>query len=142
MLDLWTRFDLPVLTLLVERLEVEGAHRVNTPLTLEGLTEAQVQAALRRLEAGGFIDGVASDASYPIIITSVTERALRAVGAWPTAEEFVDRLLASLTRLAEEAPTPEERSRARRVLDGVAGVGRDVLVNAAGSVLGTGVLGL
>ena len=48
----------------------------------------------------------------------------------------------TLTQLAEEAPTPEQRSRARRVLDAFGGVGRDVLVNAAGSVLGAGVTGL
>jgi hypothetical protein len=93
------------------------------------------------LKAGGYIVGVATQMPYPVIITSVTERALRAVGAWPTAEAFVDRLLATLTQLAEEAPTPEQRSRARRVLDAFGGVGRDVLVNAAGSVLGAGVTG-
>lgn len=116
----WTcghSFDLPVLAELVRRLEVEGAHRVDTPLPIEGLSEPQVQAALRRLEAGGYVVGVATQMPYPIIITSVTERALRAVGAWPTAEAFVDRLLVTLTQLAEEAPTPEQRSRARRVLD-------------------------
>ena len=81
MLDLWTQFDLPVLAELVRRLEVEGAHRVDTPLPTDGLSEPQVQAALRRLEAGGYIVGVATEMPYPIIITSVTERALRAVGA-------------------------------------------------------------
>ena len=58
----------------MRRLEVEGAHRVDTPLPIEGLSEPQVQAALRRLEAGGYIVGVATEMPYPIIITSVTER--------------------------------------------------------------------
>lgn len=142
MLDLWTQFDLPVLTELVHRLEVEGAHRVDTPLPIQGLSESQVQAALRQLEAGGYIVGVATQMPYPVIVTGVTDRALRAVGAWPTAEAFVDRLLAALAQLSEEASTPDERSRARRLLDAFGGVGRDVLVNAAGSVLGAGVTGL
>jgi hypothetical protein len=43
-LDLWTQFDLPVLAELVHRIEVEGAHRVDTPLPIEGISEPQVQA--------------------------------------------------------------------------------------------------
>lgn len=141
-MELWTQVDLPVLTELVNRLEVEGVRRVDTPLPMKGLTEPQVQGALRRLEAGGYIAGVATQMSYPVIVTGVTERALRAVGAWPTAEVFVDRLLGALKQMSEEGQTPHERGRARRLLDAFIGVGRDVVVNAAGSALGAGVIGL
>jgi len=130
-----------VLVELVDLLEVQARQRVDTPLAVAGLKETQVQAALRRLDAAGYLVGVNSSAPYPVVVVGVTEKALRAVGAWPTPEAFVDRLLASLSELAENAPTSEERSRARRVLDAVGSVGRDVLVNAAGSVLGSGVTG-
>ena len=126
---------------LVDLLEVQARHRVDTPLPVSGLTESQVQAALRRLDAAGYLVGLNADASYPVVVVGVTEKALRAVGAWPTPEAFVDRLLARLSELAEDAPTSEERSRARRLLDAVSSVGRDVLVNAAGSALGTGLTG-
>jgi hypothetical protein len=78
--------DLPVLIELVRRLEVNGDHRVGTPLAVGDLSERQVEAALRRLEADGYIDGVSSQLSYPAVITRVTPRALRAVEAWPSAE--------------------------------------------------------
>jgi len=81
MLDLWTQYDLLVLAELVRRLEVDGAHRVDTPLAVGALSETQVQAALRRLEAAGYIVGVATQMPYPAVITGVTERALRAVQA-------------------------------------------------------------
>ncbi len=141
MLDLWTQYDLPVLAELVRRLEVDGAHRVDTPLAVGALSETQVQAALRRLEAAGYIVGVATQMPYPAVITGVTERALRAVQAWPSPEAVVERLLIALTEVAERGGTPEERSRARRLLEAVGQDGRGVLVGALGSALGSGLLG-
>ena len=140
-LDLWTQFDLPVLLDLVQKLEVEGAHRVDTPLVVGELSELQVQAALRRLEAGDYIVGMASQMPYPIVITGVTERALRAVHAWPSPEAVVERLLAALTETAEHGATPDERSRARKLLEAVGQDGRGVLVGALGSVLSAGLIG-
>lgn len=53
--------------------------------------------------------------------------ARRTVGAWPTPDSLADRIVAALQDAAEHAPTEEERSRARKVLDGVTGVGKGVL---------------
>ena len=141
MLDLWTQIDFPVLVELVRQLEELGAHRVDTPLQVDGLSESQVEGALRRLEAAGYIIGVSSQMPYPVIITQVTERALRAVQAWPTPEAVVDRLLLALAEVAERG-TPEERGRARRLLEAVGRDGRGVLVGALGNVLGTGIVGM
>jgi hypothetical protein len=136
-IDLWRTCDLPVLLHLVHRLEVDGEHRVDTPLAVDDLEPTQVEAALRRLEEAGFIKGVTTaESSYPVVITSVTARALQAVGAWPSPEQLVDRLLAALDHAAKHANTNEERSRARRTLDALGTAGRDVLVNAAGAALG------
>jgi len=140
-LDLWTQYDLPVLVELVRQLEGEGAHRVDTPLTVGALSETQVQAALRRLQAAGYIVGVASQLPYPIVITGVAERALRAVQAWPSSEAVVERLLSALAEAAEQGATSEERSRARRLLEAVGQDGRAVLVGALGSALGAGIPG-
>ena len=75
------------------------------------------------------------------MITGVTERALRAVQAWTSPEAVVERLLVALTEAAERGATPEERSRARRLLDAVGQDGRGVLVGALGSALGAGLPG-
>ena len=99
-------------------------------------------AGLRRLYGAGYIDGVPIDqAAHPIILTSVHPRALQAVGAWPSPEQLVSRLLDALADAAENAPTDEERSRARRALDALRAAGWDVLVNAAGGALGGMALG-
>lgn len=142
MIDLWAESDLPVLVELVQRLEVEGAHRVDTPLHVGDLTEPQIQGALRRLEDGGYIVGVSTQMRYPVVITGVTERARRAVGAWPSAESLTERLLTALTDVAEHGETPEARTRARRLLDAVGQDGRGILIGALGSALGSKLLGM
>lgn len=114
---------------------------MNTPLAVDGLSETQVQDALRRLEANGYIVGWDSGTPYPPVITGVTERALRAVQAWPSPEAVAERLLAALTEMAEHGATPDERSRARKLLDAVGQDGRGVLVGVLGSVLSAGVIG-
>lgn len=141
MLDLWTQIDLPVLLELVRQLEEEGAHQVNTPLVVMGLSESQAEGALRRLGAAGYIIGVSTQMSYPVVVTQVTERALRTAHAWPSPEAVVERLLVALAEAAEWG-TPEERGRGRRLLEAVGQDGRGMLVGALGSVLGTGLLGL
>ncbi len=137
MLDLWTAYDLPLLTELVQRLEVDGEDSVDADeLVADGRTAAQVQGALRRLDAHGFLVAVTVDLPYPVAVTGVTEKALRVTGAWPSPEQLVDRLLAALAEAAQNAASPEERSKARRALDTLGSLGREVLVNAAGGALG------
>lgn len=142
MLDLWRQCDLPVLVELVQQLEVAGALRVDTPLTVGALFESQVQAALRRLEADGYIVGISTQMPYPVVVTGVTPRALRTVQAWPLAKAVVERLLVALAGAAQSPVTADERSRARRLLDVLKEDGRGVLVGALGSALGAGLTGL
>jgi hypothetical protein len=139
MIDLWAQYDLPVLEHLVQRLEADVASRVDTPFEVDGLDWPQTAAALRRLANAGYVRGVdTAQADYPIVVTSVSERALKAVGAWPSAEALVDRLLGALEQAEQAATTPEERTRMRRARQALVSVGRDVLVGAAGSALGGG----
>jgi len=138
--DLWTSFDLPVLVELVDLLEVQASYRVDTPLTVAGLTEAQVQAALRRLDAAGYLVGVKSDAPYPVVVVGVTRRP-----CVPSARGR--RRRRSSTGCLRGSPSWPRRLRRRknavasRILGVVGSVGRDVLVTAAGSALGSGVTG-
>ena len=140
--DLWTTYDLPVLIALVQRLEVNGDSRLDAAhLAVDGLERPHVEAALRRLSEHGYIVGMKTQMDYPVIVHRVTERALRVVGAWPSAEQLADRLLAALAEAAEHGSTEDERGRARRALDALRSAGRDVLVNAAGGALGGAALG-
>ncbi len=142
MIDLWATYDVPVLAELVERLEVNGEPLVDRPDTLAGFMSKQYGGALRRLEAHGYIKAEGSLASRdPETVTAVTEKGLRAVGAWPSPDQFADRLLAALEDAAAHAGSEEERSRARRVLEALRAGGRDLLVNAAGGALGGMALG-
>lgn len=102
----------------------------------------QYGGALRRLEAHGYIKAEGSLASHdPEAVTAVTEKGVRAVGAWPSPDQFADRLLAALEECCSHAGSEEERSRARRVIEVLRAGGRDLLVNAAGGALGGMALG-
>lgn len=71
----------------------------------------------------------------------MTEKGLRAVGAWPSPDQLADRLLTVLEDAAAHAGSAEERSRARRVLEALRAGGRNLLVMAAGGALGGMALG-
>lgn len=138
--DTWTARDLPVLTYLVERLDDPGTHRVDLPEIgpATGLDDHGVERAINALDSASppYLNGIRVDqAPYPIIITSVTERARREVGAWPTAEAFVDRLVAALNQAADAETDPEKRSKIQQVAASLGGGLRDVAVNVAGTAL-------
>jgi hypothetical protein len=54
-------------------------------------------------------------------IAGVTDEARRAVGQWPSAEVWVDRLVEALREAAEREPDPERRGRLRAMAEGSAG---------------------
>lgn len=62
-----------------------------------------------------------------------TEKGRRAVGLWPTA---LDRIVAQLEAIANDAQEDDDtRSRARRILDGFTGAGREIGLAVAAAVL-------
>lgn len=99
--DTWTERELPVLTALVEHFDDPDAaqwHR-SDGVGATGLDADSVTRALAALHGAQppYVVGVSvEEASYPVVLTGVTERARRAVGAWPTPEALVDRLVAAL----------------------------------------------
>jgi DNA-binding GntR family transcriptional regulator len=99
-----------------------------------GLSYWNLRDVLSRLREEGFLDAYFGGEGFHV--TAVYERGLRTVGAWPSAESLVERLVAALEAQAQAASTPEERSRVRKTLEALRGVGLDVLTNAAGSALG------
>ena len=72
-------------------------------------------------------------------VSNPSGHAQRTVGAWPTPESVVDRMITALQDAAENADTPEERSRLQRASEAVGGVGRGVLTGVITHVLTQGV---
>jgi hypothetical protein len=133
--DTWTTRALPFLRSAVARFETYGEANSDEIAADTGLSVRLLNETAFRLRDEGFLD-IRFHGVGEFVIHGVTERGLTEVGAWPSPESLVDRLLAALEKQAQEAPTEEERSRARRAFDFLQSLGRDVLTNAAGSALG------
>ncbi len=134
---------MPVLKAAVEWFDDPDSNIMNMPdiVELSGLAEDDVKRALRRISSAfpPYIDGVeTAEAAYPIAISSVTERAIRAAGAWPTPETLADRIVAALEDTAANGESEVERTRAQKILDGAKGVGKGVLTSVLVKVLTEG----
>lgn len=95
-----------------------------------GLPQPDVVKALRALDLARprYLDGIrVGELSYPVIITRITERALRAVGQWPASDNAADAIIAAFNEAAEAEPDEEKRSALRRTGTFLAGAGREVL---------------
>lgn len=135
--------DRAVLTRVVELYESAGEPR-QVEQVLEHFPIEQhdgAQQSLRRLGDTGYITVLTSKAMGRrgpriVVITGVTEKGLRASGAWPdNAEVLADRILTVLAEGAENEPEPEKRSKLKAGLQGVGGMTRDVLVDVVGAAL-------
>ncbi len=133
--DTWTTRALPFLRSAVARFETYGEATSEEIAADTGLGYRLLHETAFRLRDEGFLE-FSSHGGGSFDVTGVTERGLTEVGAWPSPESLVERLLAALEKLAEEAPTEDDRSRAQRSFDFLQSLGRDVLTNAAGSALG------
>ncbi len=138
--DTWTERELPVLTALVEHFDDSDAaqwHRSDV-VGATGLDADSVARALAALHGAQppYVAGVSvEEASYPVVLTGVTERARRAVGAWPTPEALVDRLVAALLAAADDEGDPDQRSRLRQAAGWLGGSLRDVATQVATGVV-------
>lgn len=136
----WERRELPVLRALVEYFDDVDAYALRSVQIgqLAGLSEGEADRALKALwEADEpFLKGQLSwEASYPTLIHGVTERARRAVGAWPDPQQLADRLLAALEKAADAEPESEKRNALKRTLAFLGGTGREILVQTTATVL-------
>jgi hypothetical protein len=137
----WENRELVVLDLAVRYFDDPDAYRLDIPEVVEqtGLAEDHVKRALRALDSASppLVEGHSVDqASYPIFLTGVTERARRLVGAWPSPDNFTDRLIAALQSAAETEQDKEKRTTLKRMASLVGGMGRDIFVEVASQVIG------
>ena len=152
LVDTWRPRELPVLRALVLELDQDPRRGVSAEelalrmpnqdnilwdndtvgRALVRLTQAQYVTAVQTPSATG-------SAGLPLRITGVTEKALRATGAWPSADLVADRLLDALQDIADHGDDAVTRSRARKALEALGGFTREVLVSVAGAAAGAAV---
>jgi hypothetical protein len=139
----WANRELPILREALRRLDA-GAFWADTERIREELAfdAPQMRAGLKALE----------DASPPYIgvdylmgggpnrvagrITSVSERARRELGTWPTPESLVDRLAAALAEAADAEQEPQRKGRLRAGAEALVGFGRDIAVGVIANQVG------
>lgn len=144
--DTWVSTDLPVLSAAIELcLEAPGQlHRFHELVNHLSLPSEMVRAAMLRLDAASpsFLKIVTEwgddDGLDIVLFSQPTERGLRLVGAWPTPESALDRLIQAMETQAQQAGSEAERSKARDVAAWFGSAGRDFMINAiAGIVAGS-----
>jgi len=136
--DTWTSPDFPALRV-IARWHVTVASDRPPHLTPDHVArelgredgDVEVRGALTRLLDGGYIrgSGMPDEPFDYVIVTGVTERGLRAAGAWPSEDRFLEVLTSSLERVAdslEEQGEPEKAGRVRGVIASLIDVARTV----------------
>lgn len=132
----WSSRVLPVLNALARAYSrAPSSLGVRTEVIVEELgpdaDDHLVALTLEELGRAGYLEETLGGDQLPGPAASrLTEKGLQVTAGWPTAsgEVALDRLLAMIEQRIEAATTEEERSKWKRLRDGVAGVGRDVFV--------------
>lgn len=141
----WESRDLPVLQAIVGICDETGAAADRAAVAERtGLNEGTVRAAFFALAAeqpAFFRHGDTSrlarrDIDYAL---DPTGHARRTVGSWPTPENLADRIVAALNEAAEQAPTPDDRTKLKKAAEAVSGVGKGVLTGVLTHVLTQGI---
>jgi hypothetical protein len=134
---------LPILAGALRRLDAGEDFVMLEDLRAElGLDLGQMRAGLKALAsarppyvevsyslAGGTLAGSHLDA--------VSERARRELGTWPSPDDVIDRLVVALSQAAEVEPDAQRKSRFRSAAESLAGMARDIAVQAIAARLGT-----
>ncbi len=138
--DQWHDRDLPVLRAVVHA--IDGSFEGPEPDELvesSGLSPKDVNAALLALHRGEYLEVAISTTfggSEILGVNTISEKAYRAAGAWPSREGMADELLAALRDLAEYSDDPVEKSRAKKALEALGGFSRDTLIAVIGASTG------
>jgi hypothetical protein len=136
----WQSRDLPVLNAIVEAIGEQLGAQIRPPEIAErtGLELADVEKALAALWLAdpAYLDGFApEEAVYPVLVTAVTERALRETEQWPSGTGIVDALVEAFQREADMELEPERKSRLLSIVNGLSGFARDVAVGVVSAKL-------
>jgi DNA-binding MarR family transcriptional regulator len=131
--DTWGNRDVPVLNAVVALLEHSYMVTVSDIAQRTGLDQADVTRSLdamdpvyldfRKTETGG-------DSTFWYVL-KVTPEARRAVGQWPNAEGFVDRLVKGFSDAADHEEDAEKHYQLRQAASLLSDTVRDVAVKVA-----------
>ena len=127
----WEQRDLPVLDAIVNYFDEEDSAVIPDAATfteITGMDPGQVGRAVRALSPRFIKTAPGLGGLTEVGIMGVTDEARRAVGQWPSAEVWVDRLVEALREAAEREPDPEKKGRLRAMAEGLGGFARDVAV--------------
>jgi len=140
MAGVWATRDLPVLVAIVRAFAHDPFRQVRPEDLVEptGLSHDEIAGALTNLASGSprFFEGITiSEAPFPVAITSVTERALRATGEWPDPEQLVLTLIAALEDAALREADPENKGRLEQAAHTLRSIALQIAIAwAAGSL--------
>lgn len=149
--DTWFTRELLVLRHIVSEFDKERPHdmsvgEISNRMHVDGQNWFDVRlvnAAVKALERDGLISmqwvdgfgGSGPDLSESRVI-DFDSRAYGLTGMWPSPDATADRLLAALEDLAEHSSDEVTRTKARKALDALTGLGRDLFVSVAGAAAG------
>jgi hypothetical protein len=134
--DVWHNRDLPVLREVCRIKEQRrGAVDLQPVAETLGLSHEQVTAAALNLERDGLVELLNGFGSGLPHVKDVTGQALRAVGLWPSPDTALDRMIVALQAIAANSDDEDTRTRARKVLEGFAGAGRQIGVAVVAAAL-------
>ena len=139
--DTWASRDLPILEAIVSAFNdpdpVPTADtRTDRALRPSGTGRRHGPARPGQYQAAAVgVSAAAGTATYPIIITDVTERARRLVGQWPTAESLAGQIAEALTEAAEHEPDPVRKGRLREARAVLGDTSRGVLVEVLSRIV-------
>lgn len=138
--DTWASRELPVLRAIVEIYESTGRSdiRVSAIEKATGFDKETVQQAIRLLYTEPYMRGSIQSSGPDIhFVGAPTGDALRVVGAWPSPEGLLERLVEGLERAAEDDGRPEEeRSKLKQTALWLRGAASQVAIAALGGAGG------
>lgn len=94
-----------------------------------GLSPQQVQQGLRALYDAGYVDGIdvtAQGDTFDLLNIRLLERGRRAVGQWPSEDQYAALLEVLETQIAA-SQDPEQRTKLERLRDAAIGLGQGML---------------
>lgn len=139
--DRWFSRAVPLLEAIAEREGIGVVITVDALTDATGLDTAEVVVEMDRLIGAGFVAVERGQAqrimspsgAHVLVSPRLDERGARVVGVWPSADPY-EALLQILERRIAESEG-DERSRWRRLRDGLTGLASDVGTNVVASIL-------
>jgi len=135
----WTDQDGPLLAAFARASRSDDGRLLLEDATRDlGVRVRDVMASFDTLKRTGFLDAHFShDNSGEFSHIRLTERGLRQTRLWPTPETALDRMIAALEAIADNTDEDEDtRTRARKILDGLGGAGRQIGISVAAAAIG------